>query len=153
MAIATTLLLEMSKDRFRDVFSVGPKKLREEVFRRAGIKNRNSSFSIATGKKNEIRVAKLFDKLMDGLEMPEEVAEEIIRGYLFTQRSLLGDALDILGVSHDEGLTEEDLDFVAELEPDKAKALFTSLVAKHSEDDVLLYLRFMNIPVVRPSEA
>jgi hypothetical protein len=140
------LLSTMSEDYFTEVVAASPKKFREEVFRRLGVKGKGGgAFSLATNKKNEVRIKKLFQAMQEGAALEDPVAEELIRNYLYTRRTLLAEALDFFKVPHDNGLTDADLDFMAELGADKGNELRSSLAKNHPEADVELYLRFMNI--------
>ena len=140
------LLSTMSESYFTEVVAASPKKFREEVFRRVGIKSKTGgAFSLATNKKNEVRIKRLFQALQEGAALEDPVAEELIRNYLYTRRTLLADALDFFEVPHDNGLTDADLDFMAKLEKEKAAELRDRLAKAHPEADVDLYLRFMNI--------
>ena len=148
MATAVELLTRMSAEQFSSVVQVAPKKVREELFRRAGIKNRGGAFSLRTSQKTEARIRKLYDALSGGgLEVPDELMDEVIRQYLYHRRDLLAEALDFLEVEHDHGLTDADLDFVSELPAEKGKQLRDVLVRSHEEADVDLYLGFMQIPM------
>ena len=49
-------------------------------------------------------------------------------------------------MTHDDGLTDEDLDFIADLPTERGQELKSELAQKHDAQDVDLYLRFMNIP-------
>ncbi len=140
------LLSTMSESYFTEVVLASPKKFREEVFRRVGIKSRSGgAFSLATNKKNEVRIKRLFSAIQEGAAIEDPVAEELIRNYLYTRRTLLADALDFFEVAHDNGLTDADLDFMAEVDAAKGDELRTRLTGSHPEADVELYLRFMNI--------
>lgn len=146
MANPLDLLLAMDTDRFAVVLAASPKKFREQLYRLAGIRIKGDAFSVSSVGKNRQRAEKLHERFRNGLELKDEVVEEIIRNYLFTQRPLLADALDLLGVKHDQGLTDEDLDFIAELPEDSGREIRSKLAAAHSEVDVDLYVRFMGIP-------
>ena len=140
------LLSTMSEVYFTEVVAASPKKFREEVFRRLGIKSKaGGAFSLGSTKKNEVRIKRLFQAMQEGLSLEDPVAEELIRNYLYTRRPLLADALDFFAVPHDNGLTDADLDFMAKIEKDKGTELRSKLASKHPEADVDLYLRFMNI--------
>src|SRR5262245_57333295 len=132
------LLAQLDSDRFGDVLNASPKKFREELFRRAGIHVKSNAFSLKTSGKNEVRTQK------NGMDLSAEVAEELIRNYLYTRRPMLADALDHFKVPHDNGLTDEDLAFIEKLEPEKGKELKSLLAAKHDGRDVELYFAFMN---------
>src|SRR6185295_16171561 len=99
------LLAQLDTDRFGDVLNASPKKFREELFRRAGIHVKSNAFTIKTSGKNEVRTQKLHAALKNGMDLSQEVAEELIRNYLYTKRSMLADALDHFKFPHDNGLT------------------------------------------------
>lgn len=136
----------MDVERFNEVLAASPKPFREELFRRAGIKAKGGAYSVKSLNKNKVRSKKLLDSLRNGFEMDEEVLEEVIRNYLYSHRSLLGEALDHFEIPHEEGLTDADLAFIDELPEEKSEALRSLLAAKHDPDDVELYLRFMKFP-------
>ena len=136
----------MDADRFHEVLNASPKNFREELFRRANVRAKGGAFSLKSPNKNRVRAEKLLTKVKNGQGVGDDVLEEVIRNYLYTHRNLLGDALDLLGVSHDDGLTDDDLDFIAELPAERGPAMKSALAEKYDERDVDLYLRFMNIP-------
>jgi hypothetical protein len=140
------LVEQLDPERFHLLLSASPKKFREEIFRRAGIKSKGDVFSLKSSGKNEVRTMKLHAALKEGLDLGENVVEELIRNYLFTMRPMLADALDHFSVPHDNGLTDHELDFIEKLEPEKGRELREKLVAKYDGRDVDLYLAFMNIP-------
>lgn len=140
------LLTQLDQERFNDVLTASPKKFREELFRRAGISVKNNAFSLKSSGKNEVRIQKLHSALKDGMDVKQEVAEELIRNYLYTRRPMLADALDHFKVAHDNGLTDDDLAFIETLEPAKGAELKSLLASKHDARDVELYFAFMNIP-------
>ena len=147
MAELRQLLVRLDHDHFDAIVRASPKRFREEVFRRAGIRNRGSStFSLKPSSKVEARVKRLQEALGSGLQLTDEVLEELVRNYMYTRRDLLAEALDFFEVKHDHGLTNEDLDFMGELPPEKIASLRDVLCRNHEVRDVDLYLRFMNIP-------
>ena len=146
MAKPFELLTRLSSEQFTEVLNASPKKVREELFRRTGIKNKGGAFALRTSQKTEARIRKLFEALVAGAEIPDELGEEVIRQYLYHRRDLLAEALDFLEVDHDHGLTDADLDFVGDLEPEKAQQLRDVLLRKHEAHDVELYLGFMGLP-------
>lgn len=147
MANPLELLAQLDVDRFGDVLNASPKKFREELFRSAGIHAKSNAFSLKTSGKNEVRMQKLHQAVKNGMELKAEIAEELIRNYLYTKRPMLADALDHFKVAHDNGLTDEDLAFIEKLEPAQGAELKSLLAAKHDQRDVDLYFAFMNIPI------
>ncbi len=147
MARPFELLLRLPAERFASVLSAAPKKVREELFRRAGIKNKGGAFSLKTSQKTNARINRLYSALASGVLPPDELGEEVIRQYLYHRRDLLAEALDFLGVEHDHGLTDRELDFFADLEAERATQLRAHLLTKNDEADVDLYLGFMDVKV------
>ncbi len=143
---AVEILREMNAERFHDVLSASPKIFREELFRRAGIKVKRKVTTLKSRNKNKLRAEKLLASLRDGNEIDGEVLDEVIRNYLYTRRTILIDAMEHFDVPHDEGLTDEDLTFIDELSEDKSTEVRELLAAKHGDEDVVLYLRFMKFP-------
>lgn len=136
----------MSPDRFSEVVNASPRKLREELYRRLGVKaKKNSSFSLKKAEDDD-RAKKLFAALQNGEPVADEVLEELIRNYLYIRRELLADALDHFQVPHQNGLTDEEIDFLSELPKEKSTELRKLLLAKHQPQDVELYFAYMNIP-------
>lgn len=146
MATPTEIVRRLPVDRFVAIVSASPKAYREELFRRGNIKVKGSAFSLASASKNHVRSEKLHQAIVDGLDLGDQVLEELIRNYLYTLRPMLAAALDSLGVKHDHGLTDEDLDFIRTLEPARAAALRSALTATFEASDVNLYLDFMGVP-------
>lgn len=146
MAELRELLVRLDPDHFDAVVRASPKRFREEVFRRAGIRSRAGAFSIKSVSKTEARVKRLQEVLGEKYPLDDEVLEELLRNYLYTRRSLLAEALDFLEVKHEDGLTDEDLEFVEKLAPEKVGQLRDILYRHHEERDVDLYLGFMNVP-------
>ncbi|MBK8010833.1 MAG: hypothetical protein IPK13_05755 [Deltaproteobacteria bacterium] len=146
MVTLTELLGRMAPDRFEELLAASPKKFREEIFRRAGSKKKTSAFSLKTTASDAQRIGKVQEAIRGGSALDAEHIEEIVRNYLYGRRTLLADALDFLGVEHDQGLTETDLDFVGGMPEEKGRALKAALEAKHPTQDVELYLSFMGIP-------
>lgn len=139
------LLRELDPEHLDRVVHAGSKKLREELFRRCGIRPKSSSFSLK-GASRGARVERLREKLREGTDPGSEVCEEVIRSYFYQKRDLLAQALDFLGVRHEDGLTDDDIDFLETLENDRSKALMDELEKTHPAEDVKLYFGFMGIP-------
>jgi len=147
MTSANDLLHNMNSDRFAEVLGASPKNVREELFRAAGVKAKTGTFAVRSVNKNVVKAQKLHASMKGGFQINDELSEELIRNYLFTRRSLLGDALTKLDIEHDNGLTDEDLDvIVEELTPEQTEDLKAHLTEAHDDADVELYLHFMKFP-------
>ena len=132
-----------------ELLSASPRKLREEMFRRLGIKAKGrSGFKLAS--KGDARAGRFGEVLGSGVEIEEEMLDELARNYLFGRRELLGHALDFMGVEHNEGLTDSDLEFLEEMEAGKERELRELLSEKgHDAKDVDLYLALMRVGAKR----
>jgi hypothetical protein len=139
------ILKVLPSERFAQILAASPKSFREELFRKAGVRVKADAFSLSSAPKNQLRTEKLLQALHEGVDVGEDVFEEVIRNYLYTRRSMLADALDHLKIQHDQGLTEADLTFLDDLPKDKRLELRQLLEAKYDRSDVELYLRFMNL--------
>lgn len=136
----------MSPDRFTEVVSASPRKVREELYRRLGLKpKKNSAFALKKAEDDD-RSGRLLAAIQNGEAVADEVLEELIRSYLSFRRELLADALDHFEIPHENGLTDQEIDFLSELPKDKATALRKLLLSKHQPADVDLYFAYMNIP-------
>jgi hypothetical protein len=147
MPTPSELLRLQTPDRFQTILAASPRKLREEAYRRAGIKAKGGTFSLKSSGKSEERAQKLHQHLGAGQPIDEQVADEFLRNYLLARRGLLIAALDHLGVPHSDGLTDHDLDFIPELPLERRHALRATLLEGHPAEDVDLYLAYLNVPM------
>jgi hypothetical protein len=138
-------LKTLSPERMDALLRAAPRKVREELYRRLGIKAKSATFSLKS--RSAEKGQRVLQCLAEGRDPGQEVLEELVRNHLYGQRALLAAALDHLGVRHNDGLTDQDLDFLASLEPKKVKALEAAL-ADHDPVDVRLYLELMHVPRV-----
>lgn len=146
MTSPSEIVKRLEPARFSEILSASPKRFREDLFRRAGVRVKTGAFSLASSSKGQLKTEKLLDAMREGAEIGDDVLEEAIRNYLYTRRQMLADALDHFQIPHENGLTDHDLDFIGKLPPDKVEALKKALEAKYTPEDVALYLAFMNFP-------
>lgn len=139
------VLAQQSREHLQAILAASPRKAREEVFRRLGIKPKASSGFRLAGKA-EARVERLHETIVSDKPLDEELLAELVRGYLYNCRPMLKDALDFLDVPNNDGLTDAELDFVQELPKDRTDALRDHLRGSHSDEDVNLYLSFLGVP-------
>lgn len=139
------ILATHSVEEMKTVLSANPRKFREELFKRFGIKARSTGgggFKLSA--KGDSRSKKFIELLQSPTEISDEVLTEIVRNHLYLKRSMLADALNHLDVPNDNGLTDQELDFVQELSEDAIERLEDVLVkAGHSYKDITLYLVFL----------
>jgi hypothetical protein len=143
------ILRSLTVEKFAEIFSASSRKARETYFHRLGVRVAGKTGGFAKpGAKNEARIAKLFEVISGGKE-DDEMAEELLRTWLLTKRSMLGAALDHLGVEHDNGLTEsEDLSRFENLSKREVASLRSALETHAAPDDIVVYLKFMGVKQV-----
>jgi hypothetical protein len=123
------ILGSASAERLQAIVEAAPRKVREELFRKAGIKAKSSAFSLKnTGK--AARFERLKAKLEAGEVGPTDATEEAIRSFLTQRATLLADALDHFEVKHNHGMTDEDLSFLHDLSPKQVRSLWSHLEAR-----------------------
>ncbi|MBN2359062.1 MAG: hypothetical protein JXR83_06385 [Deltaproteobacteria bacterium] len=140
------IIVDISPEKFGEIFAVNPRSVREALFSRLGIKAQTRRIGLRASKGSD-RVRALYDRLIsDAGKMERDLASELLRNWLFTQRAMLSDALDHFGVKHDNGLTDQDIDFFEQLEAPKVTELCQLLVPKHGREPVSIYLRYLKVP-------
>lgn len=142
------LVKRMSAETFADVVKSSPRRIREMLFARLGIKAKKKGIGLKVGAKQAERTQKLHDRLrQSGSQNEDELCIELVRNWLYTQRPLLKSTLDHLGVANDDGLIEEETNFFEELEEEKVKDLVAHLQgASFTDEHIEVYLRFMKVP-------
>jgi hypothetical protein len=147
-AVATPIeiLAALPPERLRVLVDAAPRRVREELFRSAGIRTKSSTYSLR-GNDKAARYGRLKVELEAGTVASGDAAEEVIRSYLGQQSTLLGDALDHFEVPHRDGFTDEDLDFMEKLGPREVEAFRSDLRDRgHADADIELYCQYMKVP-------
>ena len=142
------LVANLSETTFQEVINASPRRIRETLFGRLGIKATRKTVGIKVHAKREERTKKLHQRLKDGSSAQEnELCEELLRNWLYNQRELLKATLDYLEVPNDNGLIEEEPTFFQELEQEKVQALCDHLEGDgFSLEHVRIYLTFVQAP-------
>ena len=141
------IISDLGPDTFGEIFAINPRGVREALFNKLGIKAQTRKIGISVGNKNHERVRALYDRLLgEKGKVERELAGELLRNWLFTQRPMLVDTMNHFGVKHDNGLTEQEIDFFESLEKDKVEELVKLLVPKHGKQAVSVYLRYLKVP-------
>jgi len=150
--VPSQLIADLSPELFGRILFACPRRARETLFTRFGVPKAKKKASSLLPAKDPARIAKLQAVMASSSPEDEEAqqfADELLRVYLMGRRALLGAALDAMGVEHEDGRTDADLDAFAELDEAAAAELADKLSADHDADDVSLYLRFMGAPVAQ----
>ena len=137
----------MSAETFQDVIASSPRRIRETLFGRLGIKAKKRGLGIQVHGKQEERTRKLHERLKQGTTKQEnDLCEELVRNWLFTKRPMLKATLDHLGIENDNGLIEQEPTFFQELEADKVKDMWSTLTEEFPAEHVRVYLEFVKTP-------
>ena len=141
------LVAKMSDDTFGEMVQASPRKIRETLFQRLGIKAKKT-IGLKVHAKAEERTKKLQEKLRTASSDQENrLCEELVRNFLYTKRPLLKATLDHLGIKNDNGLVDEEPTFFQELTAEKVKDLVEHLRGQgFATDHILTYLRFVKAP-------
>lgn len=141
------LVSNMTLDTFQEVIAASPRRIRETLFGRLGIKAKKRGVGIQVHGRLEERARKLHERLKSGSSQQEnELCSELLRNWLFTKRPMLKAALDHLGIQNDNGLIEEEPTFFQELDEAKVKELWAALTAEFPAEHARLYLAFVQTP-------
>ena len=112
---------KMSDETFGEVVAASPRKIRETLFQRLGIKAKKS-IGLKVHGKLEDRTRKLHEKLREAsTDQENKLCEELVRNWLYTKRPLLKATLDYLNIKNDNGLVDEEPTFFQELTADKVE--------------------------------
>jgi hypothetical protein len=143
------LVSNMKDETFAEMVAASPRKIRETLFQRLGIKAKKSIGLKVHGKLEE-RTRKLHEKLKAAnSENENRLCEELVRNWLYTKRPLLKATLDYLGIKNDNGLLEEEPLFFQELSADKVRELVSYLRGQgFAAEHIALYLHFVKTPHV-----
>lgn len=141
------LVAKMADDTFAEMVQASPRKIRETLFQRLGIKAKKT-IGLKVHAKAEERTKKLQEKLKSATsEQENRLCEELVRNFLYTKRPLLKATLDHLGIKNDNGLVDEEPTFFQELGADKVQGLVEHLRGQgFATEHILTYLRFVKTP-------
>ena len=142
------IIREMSPATFQDVIQTSPRKVRETLYARMGIKGKKKKVGLRVHAKAEERANQLFERLQSAdSEKEVELCAELVRNWLYHQRPMLKAALDFLEIPNDNGLTEQETDFFETLEKEKVASLLAHLEAEgFAKDHIGTYLKFVDVP-------
>lgn len=142
----SALIRSVTPEKFVEILNASARQAREVYFHRHSIRAPKTRGLPKAGAKNEYRAAQLFTVLSQNDD--DELAEEVLRTWLLTKRTMLAAALDHLKIPHQDGLTDsDDVSRIEKLPPSELKALFEAISAESPKDEAALYLRFMGAEV------
>jgi len=138
----SSIVRSLDLEKFTEILSTSGRKAREVYFHRHNIRPPKTSGIPKVGAKNEFRTNALYDVLRQRDD--EELAEELLRTWLLTKRSLLAAALDHLGIPHKDGLTDsDDVNRIEKLNAQELRGLYEKLKGVAPVDEIAVYLKFM----------
>lgn len=142
------IVAHMSEETFAEVIQASPRKIRETLFARLGIKAKKTIGLKVHGKLEE-RTKKLHERLKQAqTKQEDDLCQELVRNWLYTKRPMLKAVLDFLEVKNDNGLVDEEPTFFQELPPERVRAIFAALKDQFPTEHLAIYLRFVKTPHV-----
>lgn len=136
----------VSYEKFQEIYSLAPRASRQIIAKRCGVK-KNTKGSIAGMKeRNEKLIKDIYDAML--LHNDHQLAEQLIRNWLYNKRPMLKAALDYMNIPNEDGLTENDLDAFETMNEEECKKLQDTLAKDFPAEDVYIYLKFLNVPHV-----
>jgi len=142
-----TMTAQMSDVLFDEVMAASPRKVREMLFSKLGIKTKKTFSLKAFSERKSDQNRQLHQALIKTASKREaDICKELIRAWLYTKRPLLKSTLDFLGVPNDDGLVEVEPEFFKELSKEKVKSLVDHLKKSFPKEEINLYLRFVEVP-------
>jgi hypothetical protein len=142
------IIRSMLEETFADVVHTSPRKVRETLYARMGIKGKKKKVGLSVHAKAQDRANKLLERLKNADSDKElELCTELLRNWLYHQRPMLKATLDFLDIPNDNGLTEQETDFFESLQAEQVKNLVTHLTENgFAMEHVSTYLRFVSVP-------
>lgn len=140
----TSIVRELSREKFVELLDASPRQARETFFSRHGVRlpKMRGRRPPKPGEKRAIRAAGLFEALQQTQD--DELCEELLRNWLLTKREMLAAALDHLGIEHNHGLTQSDeLEKVGELSAADLAELAKAIEDVATAADIAIYLKFL----------
>lgn len=151
MLRASQIIGAMSEPKFNEMMGKSPRNVRETLFNRLAIKASGMKRIVPRpGERNEERLKKLHQRLATvahTAKNEQDLCAELLRNWLVHKSPMLSAALDHFGVKHENGLTENEIDFFEKLEADKVKPFVADMLSKKFDaEEVAIYLRFLKVP-------
>ncbi len=134
----------VSYEKFLEIYTLAPRKSRAIIAKRVGVKKKTKGFISGMKDRNDKLVHDIYDSMLEHND--HQLAEQLIRNFLYNKRPMLKVALDYMHIPNDDGLTEGELDAFEKLSAEEAAKLQATLKADFPAEDVYLYLRFLNVP-------
>ncbi len=133
--------------KFVDIYYTSTRKLRnmvEGLYHKKVKKGGGRKVSLTSSKDRVETAASVQHGILAALD--EYMAEELLKAWLFTKRTMLVTALDFFGVEHEDGLTDKDLSAFEKADVATLEKLVAELKAKEClVEDIAIYFQFMHI--------
>lgn len=144
---AAALVSSMSLTNFSEMMAASPRRIREVLYSKFGVKAEKKSLAQFSVQAKEDRLKRLHQAFSKSLgKREDEVCRELIRNWLYAKRPMLKAALDFLEVPNKDGLIDYEPEFFKELSAEKTKALRDHLNEQFDAEQVRIYLAFMGAP-------
>ena len=141
-----TLIGRIPEEKFAEVYSACPRKIRNYLEGMFAKKIRKG------GRKVALKTAR--DRVLEALAVRDgiqaegntQMAEEVLKTWLYTKRPMLKATLDFFGVPNEDGITTKDLDALEKAEPARLDELIDHLAAGGFPlAEVAVYLAFLKV--------
>ncbi len=137
------LITRIDDDKWIAIYSTCSRKIRNMLEGSYGKKiKKGKRVSLKSGKDRAIQALAVRNGLAAANE--SQMAEEVLKTWLYGQRPLLKAALDFFGIENDDGITEQELTAVEEASAEKLIELTALLKNQgHALEDIAIYLAFV----------
>lgn len=141
------VIKNISLETFSEVVNKAPRKVREAMFSYYDIKTKTALSLAKLKEKKEQKLIKLYEKVKEAKSQKEiDFIKELYRNWLLFRREMLKATLDFLNVKNDNGLVDTEIDFFKNLKEEKVKSLVEHLRKNFKDEEILIYLSFVEVP-------
>ena len=150
----TQIAAKLSDTMWKDVYGKSSRKVRnmlEGMFTKTKAKKKGGMVSLKSKSRDKAHL-----EVRQGLieEENEQLCEEVFKTWFMAHQSLLEDSLDFFGISHKNGITDEELTPIEEATPEKLSEYISLMQGKgHGVEALSLYLAFVQAKGILKSEA
>lgn len=147
MSFSSCVILDrLSDEKVAEIYGLCPRRVRNMLEGKYGKGKVHSGrqVSLKFGKNRSQEALSVRSGIVAGNDT--QMAEELIKTYLYTKRPMLKDTLDYLGLPNDNGITDGELDLLEKASPETLSALIAVLREKgHGLEDIAIYFAFTKV--------
>lgn len=138
------LLGRIREDKFIEIYFACPRKIRNTLEAKHARKARRRGRRVSL--RSERNKAKAALQVREGLVKSgdSEMAEEVLKTWLYDKRPMLKEALDFFEIENEDGITGRDIDAFEKAPGEKIEELLDLLSNKgYDVEDIAIYMAFM----------